>query len=183
MITLTYMTDEFHPAMRILVDEHRVILRVVARLEDAVDGDVDAIDPDFLRDCVHFFRDYADARHHGKEEAILFARLRAGPLAGDDGLLAEMEEEHVTARDTVNRLEYAIEDFAEDAPDAIAALADVVADLSQIYRDHIEKEDQVLFPDLQTLMSADALTDLQADFEQTDAATPTTLKEMFPRLV
>ena len=71
--------NDFHPAMAMLVAEHRLILRVIAYLcgigESLNDGGT--ADTAVLRDAVAFLRQYADARHHGKEEDILFAALAA----------------------------------------------------------------------------------------------------------
>ena len=82
----------------LLMDEHRLILSAL----DALDGYArrlrrnEPVERGELARFVSFIRDFADARHHGKEEDILFATMveqgfprEAGPVAA---VLAEHEE-------------------------------------------------------------------------------------------
>ena len=82
-----------------LRDEHRVILKALDVLEAATDRLAagspvpEAAWSALLDWCVHF----ADARHHAKEERLLFPALEAGGL-GSGGPIAVMLEEHEMGR-------------------------------------------------------------------------------------
>lgn len=164
--------ETLHEALEILVAEHRVIRRVLALLMDIADEAVDGadVDADVLRDGIDFLRQFADARHHGKEEDILFAEARSLDVAAG-GLIEEMMAEHVDARGRVSALEFAVQDYADGHGDAAAALADAVADVDLLYQEHIEKEDRLLFPMLQEVLQPGQLDQLLLSFRKADART------------
>jgi hemerythrin-like domain-containing protein len=173
-----------HPALQMLVDEHRVILRVIGFMTDRADDlDDDAeVDCEALRDCVAFLRGYADARHHGKEEGILFGEAR-GRDAGAAGLIDEMTNEHVDARGRVSAFEFAVEDYAEagaDRADRAGALAEAIRDVEALYAEHIEREDALLFPMIQDVLDASTLDGLHGRFVKADAAMAGTLELASP---
>jgi hemerythrin-like domain-containing protein len=77
-------------AIEILMGEHRLIEQVLGSLETYVVGieQGEAPERQTLADYAAFFRGFADACHHGKEEDLLFQRMiergfprEAGPLA------------------------------------------------------------------------------------------------------
>ncbi|RPJ01063.1 MAG: hypothetical protein EHM39_03845, partial [Chloroflexi bacterium] len=64
-------------ATEILMDEHRVIERVLTALESAarrVEAG-QALRPDFFVDAADFIRGFADGCHHMKEEGVLFKTM------------------------------------------------------------------------------------------------------------
>ncbi len=132
-----------------LMIEHRLIERMIALAHteaDRVDGG-EAADTLFVRTMVDFMRTYADRTHHGKEEDILFRDLKGRDLSREDeGLMKELESEHVKARALVGALEAA---GLEAEADPNASGADIVRALREIvglYPQHIEKEDKRFFP-------------------------------------
>jgi len=61
----------------VLSNEHRLILTVLDRLEEAAErlDDGEAVSPEFFLDAAEFIAGFADKCHHGKEEDILFVAL------------------------------------------------------------------------------------------------------------
>ena len=118
-----------HAASNLLMEEHQVILSVIALLDRQAEllSDGEDVPVNLLRESVRFFRDYADHRHHGKEEDLLFTALVREGQAADDGPVAAMIEEHVAARQLVTQFEYAVEDYAEGQDNT---LTDIIADLN-----------------------------------------------------
>lgn len=134
-------------ATGILRAEHRQILLVVDALADELDTLETGSRPDDtqrLSDCVEFFRLYADACHHAKEENLLFHELEDAGMPGDQGPIAVMLEEHRQARALVAVMAEAL--AAGTAAGAVrhtfrtAAFAYI-----DLIRSHIGKEDGILF--------------------------------------
>ena len=82
----------FDTPTAVLRDEHRLILQVIDVLESllnsgAADGEYDF---DALDRCTSFFRLFADACHHGKEEDLLFPELEAKGIPREGGPIGVM---------------------------------------------------------------------------------------------
>jgi hemerythrin-like domain-containing protein len=133
-------------ATSVLRAEHRLILRVVDALEQALDVPASDGGPDIetMTDCVDFFRLFVDACHHGKEEAQLFPALEDSGLPRDDGPIAVMLEEHRRGRELVHRMAAGLEAMrsSDRATDTVHTAARAYIDL---IRSHIGKEDEGLF--------------------------------------
>ncbi len=128
-----------------LVDEHRLILRMV-KLVDA--HSKRAVDIDFLVVAVDFFRTFADKFHHGKEEGILFNALSHKALSAEDKrVMNELIVEHAYARKTVNSLEAAKADYLKGDPQALEQIKKALCTLTELYPAHIAKEDKTFFPE------------------------------------
>src|SRR5512142_1714751 len=87
-------------AIQILMNEHRVIEGVLGALETyahEIRGGLAVERPQVSRFAT-FFRDFADAAHHGKEEDILFRRMAENGFPTEAGPLAVMLYEHVQGR-------------------------------------------------------------------------------------
>jgi hemerythrin-like domain-containing protein len=116
--------------------EHEVILRALGALERAGAG-LDAarpVDEAALRELVALIRTFADRCHHGKEEDQLFPLLRAKGL-GD--VLTPFLADHAEGRGYLVTL-------SGSAP--ASARAASARRYVGLLRDHIERENEVLFP-------------------------------------
>ena len=93
-------------AIEILMGEHRLIEQVLGSLETYVVGIEQGLPPErrTLADYAAFFRGFADACHHGKEEDILFQRMLERGMPRQTGPLAVMFHEHVLGRARVAAL-------------------------------------------------------------------------------
>ncbi len=123
--------------------EHRLIERIVPVLEKEINNLEAGGEPNrvFLARVRDFFHYYADMVHHGKEEKILFARMKKKELRPEDEqLMDELMNEHKLARETVGRLVKASE--AGDKEEVVSKLKV----LAELYPAHIEKEDKRMFP-------------------------------------
>lgn len=133
-----------------LRSEHRVIERglgVLDRLlERAREGG--PFETDALRRCVEFFRLYADACHHAKEEDLLFPALEARGIPRAGGPIGVLLEEHRRARRLVAEMAGALGGLEPElgdrstSEDRFLAAAD---DYLELLRGHIFKEDNGVF--------------------------------------
>lgn len=133
--------------IRILKDEHDKIELVLLGLEGiAKAAAVGAFTNTLLvRDVVWFLREYADAKHHAKEESLLFPVLELHGMDRVGGPTEVMRQEHIQGRKLAALLaELTSGDAPHLEPDwrevSTAALAYV-----SLLRVHISKENHCLF--------------------------------------
>jgi len=149
----------------ILMNEHRNIERALAALErmaDAFSGE-GRIDSEPAGQVVEFLRSYADRLHHGKEESNLFPAMEARGLPAEVGPTAVMRQEHTMGRAFIRDMADAV---AEASVDAFVSAARGYVDL---LRDHIMKEDQVLFPMADSLLPPEDQDGLRSIFERVES--------------
>lgn len=153
-----------------LVAEHRVIEVVLACLDKLADdaftkGAVDIVP---ARQAVEFLRNYADAFHHGKEEARLFPAMERCGIPADAGPTAVMRHEHELGRANVRAMAAAIDDFERGTLGASDRYAFAARGFVALLRDHIAKEDQVLFPMADRMLSPAAQIELASEFDHVE---------------
>ncbi len=126
--------------------EHRRILAVVDVLETELNrARGGAPDFDTVDDCITFFRLFADACHHAKEEDLLFPELQQSGMPRETGPIAVMLEEHRLGRAFVRGMADALPDARAGEIHARDVLERNARDYIALIRAHIGKEDHVLF--------------------------------------
>ena len=88
-----------HP-IEILSQEHRVIEARLDELELEIQA-LEAGQPlrrDWFEETLDFFRDFADRRHHAKEENLLFPRMKQRGVPEQGGPIGVMLAEHDEGR-------------------------------------------------------------------------------------
>lgn len=136
-------------AVSVLHAEHRIILRLLDCLDLMAERAATAQAMPVLeaRDVIAVLRGFADGCHHAKEEQILFPALER--LAPGFGPVQVMRHEHDLGRDHVRGMAIAV-----DAIDVAGFVQDAQA-FSGLLRQHIDKENKVLFPMAQAMLSAE----------------------------
>ncbi len=126
----------------VLSNEHKLILRALGVLEAMIVRmeRKEVIDRDDTANLLRFFQMYADQAHHAKEEAILFPALEAAGLTSEGGPVGCMLREHEQARSLVAGMNDATR--REDPSEFVRHGSRYVT----LLREHIQKEDQILFP-------------------------------------
>ena len=135
-------------ATDILTEEHRVIERVLASLETAAARMAAgaAVRPGFFTDAAQFVRGFADGCHHKKEEGVLFAAMVRSGLPKEDGPIAVMLADHEQGRQYTRAMDEAARRLAAGDLAARPRVIDNARGYAQLLRQHIQKEDGVLFP-------------------------------------
>lgn len=135
-------------ATDILMEEHQVILRVITALERGADQleRGGPVQPEFFTDAARFIKGFADGCHHRKEEGVLFRAMQTHGMPVNGGPIGVMMAEHEQGRMYTRGMAEAAERLSRgDEP----ARADVVANArgyAELLRQHIEKENGILFP-------------------------------------
>jgi hemerythrin-like domain-containing protein len=154
----------------VLMNEHRLIERVLDAVEAAArhlerGGTVRA---GFFEEAVGFLAGFADGCHHHKEEDVLFpAMVRAG-LSEDEGPIAVMLHEHEQGRAFIRAIREGAAGLTANRPGAAASLAANARGYVALLRDHITKEDQVLFPMVAQILSPQAEREAVEGFDRVE---------------
>ena len=158
-------------AIEVLMNEHRLIEQVLGSLEtftSAVEGGL-APERSLLADYGAFFRDFADACHHGKEEDILFQRMVARGFSRDTGPVAVMLHEHRVGRGHVAVLREAGGGAGPLAAVETELVLEHAGAFIPLLRAHILKEDRILYPMAVRLLTGPELDAMETDFEAFEA--------------
>lgn len=121
--------------------EHEAILYVLQILDKMMEPDNhDAESPlHYYGEVVYFLKIFADKCHHGKEENYLFKELVNKGITNEGGPIGVMLQEHAQGRDYIAQMSSS---FDERNIKGFNNAAELYRDL---LRQHIEKENDVLF--------------------------------------
>jgi len=157
-------------ATRILMEEHRVIERVLSSLDTAAQR-LDAghpISAGFFIEVTDFFRGFADGCHHKKEEGVLFPAMESSGVARQGGPLAVMLAEHEEGRRLTRALRAAAEEMATGGAEWKTAVVQNALGYVALLRQHIAKENGVLFPMADRLITPEAQGRLLEAFDRVE---------------
>ena len=154
-----------------LMTEHRAIERMLVVLEAAARrlDEGQAVRPGLFRDVVDFVRNFADRCHHGKEEEHLFPRMEAAGVPRAGGPLAVMLFEHDEGREYVAAIADAIDAYESGDSSAAGQIAENARGYVGLLRQHIAKEEDVLFPMADGVLGPDDKRELEERFQQVEA--------------
>ena len=131
-------------AIKILMKEHEDILDVVDILEEKCNliksgGEMDI---NFFENVIGFIKNYADKFHHAKEEDILFKELCKDSVQGNlhCNPVEQMLYEHDIGRNFVNGMKESLIEKNK------RKLVENSLGYVQLIREHIFKEDNILYP-------------------------------------
>lgn len=141
----------------LLRDEHRVILDALAALERAAErlGAVEPLPAGWWERMLDWLAAFADRNHHAKEERSLFPAMVKAGVPGEHGPIAVMLEEHARGR-ALMRAMAAADGAARAAP---------AREYVRLLREHIDKENGVLFPLADSVLDERTVMAVARDFE------------------
>lgn len=148
-------------AVETLKNEHRIIERVLDALELAAERDMP---PGFYERTIDFLSAFADRCHHGKEEERLFPCLERRGIPREGGPIGVMCAEHVMGRAHIRKMRDHLQLGRMDdlRRESLAYVA--------LLRQHIHKEDHVLFEMARDVMDDGDARTLTREFEEVDGA-------------
>lgn len=151
--------------LNIIRDEHRsigAILHGMEYLVNRVRTRKAKIDPRVFRAMIYYLDTFSERMHHPKEDSYLFKALRShgGEAAA---VVADLELEHAAGGETLKRLEQSLVRYEEGGDKEFPGFAEAVEKFVREYRGHMHKEENVVFPLAQRLLSA-------ADWQAIDRA-------------
>jgi len=151
--------------LNIIRDEHRSISAILHGMEylvDRVRTRKAKIDPRVFSAMIYYLDTFSERMHHPKEDRYLFKamRSRGGEAAA---VVADLEKEHAAGGEALKRLEQRLVRYEEGGDKEFPAFAEAVAKFVREYRDHMQKEESVVFPLAQRILST-------ADWQAIDRA-------------
>ncbi|MBI3409011.1 MAG: hemerythrin domain-containing protein [Planctomycetes bacterium] len=131
----------------ILMSEHRVIEQVLGCLEAMAEQarEEGVLDGEAARQALDFFKTFADRCHHGKEEKFLFPMMETKGFPRDGGPTGVMLHEHAIGREQIAGMAAALDEAARGKREAVKRFAKYARGYVDLLRQHIFKEDHVLF--------------------------------------
>jgi hemerythrin-like domain-containing protein len=158
-------------AIEVLMQEHRLIEQVLGSLETYTAEVERGLAPERkpVADYAAFFRGFADACHHGKEEDILFQRMIERGMPRETGPLAVMLHEHELGRRHVGALRQVGEREGPLGAVERQTLIENASSFVPLLRMHILKEDRILYPMAEQILTGPELDSMQEAFASFEA--------------
>jgi hemerythrin-like domain-containing protein len=160
-----------HTATQILRDEHETILSMLDATEEVARSleAGTAVPAQTLNDIIEFLRLFADRCHHGKEEDLLFPLLQQKGMPVDGGPVAVMLMEHDEGRGFIREMDEAAKQYQNGEKDAGTQWAEAAGNYVGLLREHIGKENNILFVMADQLLSPSEQQDLVAAFTKVES--------------
>jgi len=138
-----------------LKDDHEVIKKALSLINEVTAKN----DIQTLEKIVDFIENFVDKCHHAKEEKVLFPFLEERGIPKEGGPIFVMLYEHNELRELVQKIKDSINNkrFNE--------VKELLDSLALVLLSHIDKEDNVLFPMSEGLISDEEDKELLEKFE------------------
>ena len=131
-----------------LIEEHKSILKMLGIVDQVCNvlelGE--AVPYEHLDQIVEFIKLFADKTHHGKEEDLLFPAMEAVGFPRESGPIGVMLMEHEQGRAFVSRLDKAVTQYKNGEQVAVDTLVRNARGYVHLLTQHIDKENNILFP-------------------------------------
>lgn len=168
-----------------LVDEHNLILRMLALLEKnaPLTAEGKYVNYNFYLDGVDFIRNFADRFHHAKEEDILFEALVKNGMPRENSPVAAMLLEHDRGRAYVKAMEEAARAALAGDADRNRDIAENAIGYLEMLREHIDKEDTILYPLAERIIPEAMREEIQAGYAKAEARTSSDFTDRYRKLI
>lgn len=149
-------SEHNHNCIEELYANHKEILKNLDVLAEAVR---DNVNKETVQNFLNFTRDFAEPHHH-KEEEVLFPKLEEKGIPNHGGPIGMMLLEHETKRGYVKNLLEALNNNDE------AKMKENALAIVNLMRDHIYKEDNILYPCAEDVLSEEEMNEMGAKCSQ-----------------
>lgn len=151
-----------HNCIEELTSDHKKILDELGALEGVVSGSSLNKDKIKIKEFLEFTESFAEP-HHQKEEKVLFPALEKKGIPNEGGPIGMMLFEHQTKRGYVKKLKEAFEEGNEEK------IKENSQAIISLLREHINKEDNILYPCARDALSGEELAELGHQCEKIKA--------------
>jgi hemerythrin-like domain-containing protein len=155
----------------ILKHEHQIILMVLdaAEREAGTIQESQQVDAGRVSEMIDFFRNFADRCHHAKEEQLLFVRMQERGVPAEGGPIGVMLHEHDEGRRRITAIAKALPGAASGDSVAMAEVSDNLLAYVRLLRVHIGKEDNILYPLGDRILTPEDQRELAEGFDKVEA--------------
>jgi hemerythrin-like domain-containing protein len=148
-----------------LMQEHEgimLMLNIMRKVADKIDK-TQELNKEHTQKILEFLKIFADKCHHGKEEDILFPVLESKGIPRDKGPIGVMLYEHKVGRGFIKDMS---EDFDKYKTGDKTALTKISNSMRSYINGHIHKENNILFPMGDRVLSDQLQSELLEKFEK-----------------
>jgi hemerythrin-like domain-containing protein len=160
-----------------LMNEHDTIQSAIQLLERMMVAleNAPSVDAQDLHQFLAFLKEFVDKCHHGKEEVFLFPAMIEAGIRDHGGPVGVLLSEHARGRQLIRDMQAAIEPALDRA-----RLAQAAREYGSLLKNHIHKENRVMFPMAERSLAAAQLEKVFAGFAELEekAIGPGRLEEL-----
>jgi hemerythrin-like domain-containing protein len=167
-ISTTFFGGDSMKPTEELKAEHKGVLKMIEILQ-AIIGKMDSkesFDKGQMEHIMEFLKVFVDKCHHGKEEEFLFPALEEAGIPREAGPIGVMLQEHQTGREFIAKMSASLDDLYKAGIDAKSAFKKAAESYIQLLRQHIDKENNVLFPMAEKRLSQERQNQMSEQFDQ-----------------
>ena len=152
----------------ILIREHMAIRRALRILGQICEKwqSGEGVNTDHLSQILEFIRVFSDQCHHGKEEGCLFPALVEAGVQKEGGPVGAMLMEHQMGRGYVREMGEALEQYKKGDSQSASQFIGSAQNYMSLLEHHIMKENNILFPMADQVLSALKQIEISKGFER-----------------
>jgi hemerythrin-like domain-containing protein len=143
----------------------KVTLRILDRISKMLEAG-EKVDTAHLEELIDFFSTFVDKCHHIKEEEMLFVAMKDSLDPSDGDRIGALVKDHVSGRNFIRDLSYAVSDYKAGDARATRAIVRYAKSYTTLLLQHIDIEDNVLYPLANKRLSEKKQEQLFLDFEK-----------------
>jgi len=152
--------EEEHKAIKLML---RISEKVCEKLESG-----EEVNPEHLEQIVEFIKVFADKCHHGKEEDLLFTAMEEAGIPKKGGPIGVMLTEHDMGRGYVKAMSEAVAKYKGGDRKVSSAIVGNARNYIALLTQHIDKEDNILYPMADMHLSEERQKELLEEFERVE---------------
>lgn len=155
-------------ATKQLKDEHEGVLIMLKIIEKTIKNfsETKELQIDEFEKIIEFLKGFVDKCHHGKEEDILFPNLEKAGIKKYNGPIGIMLTEHQIGRGYIKNMNEALNEFKQDRWNDSNKMIENAKKYIELLRNHVDKENNMLFNMADTALSAEKQDELFEEFEK-----------------
>jgi len=151
-----------------LIHEHKAI-KVMLSIMSKIAEDIKENKVFYIKDIeqiVDFLQTFADKCHHGKEETSLFPALVLTGIPKENGPIGVMLQEHMLGRGYIKEINKGVENCKLGDICSGELIAANLTNYVNLLQNHIQKEENVLFPMANKALSEQRQEEIFKQFEK-----------------
>lgn len=156
-MSVTELLKEEHKEIKLMMN---ILEEICKKLQSG-----EQINAEHLEQIVDFFKTFADKSHHAKEEDLLFPEMEKAGIPREGGPIGCMLSEHDQGRTFIQKLNTAIIKYKNEKK-SIDQIVENAHGYINLLRQHIDKEDNILFMIADQRLSEESQKKLLEDFEK-----------------
>jgi hemerythrin-like domain-containing protein len=146
-----------------LMNEHEAILSAIKIMGSMLDTmeTTASVDTSEIHNFIRFLKEFADKCHHGKEEGLLFPAMIATGNPDTSGPISMMLAEHAQGSKLIKEMEESTSTSVD-----LPKFAQTEKVYAHLIRNHMQKENWILFPMAENILTEAQLETLHEGFEK-----------------